>query len=135
VLCGSSNPADTCVAFVNGDSLVINGDKRFITGCPEYDTYVTFVRLDDVAGVKGIGAVVVEKDLPADPDEAAAAYATATMEALGGRVMAVCARGSTDALRSALKGLRPAAALTLEAHLDKLEREGRLPAGFRRAAG
>jgi glyoxylase-like metal-dependent hydrolase (beta-lactamase superfamily II) len=31
--------------------------------------------------------------------------------------------------------LRPAAALTLEAHLDKLEREGRLPAGIRRAAG
>ena len=31
--------------------------------------------------------------------------------------------------------LRPAAALTLEAHLDKLEREGRLPAGVERAAG
>jgi glyoxylase-like metal-dependent hydrolase (beta-lactamase superfamily II) len=28
--------------------------------------------------------------------------------------------------------LRPAAALTLEAHLDKLEREGRLPSGVRR---
>ncbi|WP_207922222.1 acyl-CoA dehydrogenase family protein [Saccharopolyspora terrae] len=47
-----------------GDSLVINGDKRFITGCPEYDTYVTFVRLDDTPGVKGIGAVVMEKGMP-----------------------------------------------------------------------
>ncbi|MEU7817630.1 acyl-CoA dehydrogenase family protein [Pseudonocardia sp. NPDC049154] len=47
-----------------GDTLVINGDKRFITGCPEYDTYVTFVRLDDRPGAKGIGAVVVEKGTP-----------------------------------------------------------------------
>jgi hypothetical protein len=30
--------------------------------------------------------------------------------------------------------LRPAAALTLEAHLDKLEREGRLPDGVERFA-
>lgn len=52
------------VARRDGDFLVINGDKRFITGCPEYDTYVTFVRLDDTPGMKGIGAVVVEKGTP-----------------------------------------------------------------------
>jgi alkylation response protein AidB-like acyl-CoA dehydrogenase len=52
------------VARRDGDELVINGDKRFITGCPEYDTYVTFVRLDGVPGAKGIGAVVVEKGAP-----------------------------------------------------------------------
>jgi alkylation response protein AidB-like acyl-CoA dehydrogenase len=44
-----------------GDTLVVNGTKRFITGAPEYDTYVTFVRLDGVPGGKGIGAVVAEK--------------------------------------------------------------------------
>jgi alkylation response protein AidB-like acyl-CoA dehydrogenase len=52
------------VAHRDGETLVINGDKRFITGCPEYDTYVTFVRLDDTPGMKGIGAVVVEKGTP-----------------------------------------------------------------------
>jgi glyoxylase-like metal-dependent hydrolase (beta-lactamase superfamily II) len=44
---------------------------------------------------------------------------------------------TTDALLDAVWDdapvvLRPAAALTLEAHLDKLEREGRLPAGVER---
>jgi alkylation response protein AidB-like acyl-CoA dehydrogenase len=52
------------VARRDGDSLVINGHKRFITGAPEYDTYVTFVRLGDVPGMKGIGAVVVDKGTP-----------------------------------------------------------------------
>jgi alkylation response protein AidB-like acyl-CoA dehydrogenase len=47
-----------------GDTLVVNGTKRFITGAPEYDTYVTFVRLDGVPGGKGIGAVVAEKGTP-----------------------------------------------------------------------
>ncbi len=63
------------------------------------------------AQAPAIGAVLVDKDLSSDSEEAAAAYATATMDAFGGRVMSVCARGSNDALRSALKGLRPAAAL------------------------
>jgi alkylation response protein AidB-like acyl-CoA dehydrogenase len=49
-------------AIPDGDVLVINGRKRFITGAPEYDTYVTFVRLNDTPGMKGIGAVVVEKE-------------------------------------------------------------------------
>jgi glyoxylase-like metal-dependent hydrolase (beta-lactamase superfamily II) len=37
-----------------------------------------------------------------------------------------------DVWHDAPEVLRPAAALTLEAHLDKLEREGRLPAGVER---
>jgi glyoxylase-like metal-dependent hydrolase (beta-lactamase superfamily II) len=37
-----------------------------------------------------------------------------------------------DVWNDAPEVLRPAAALTLEAHLDKLEREGRLPAGVER---
>lgn len=51
-------------AHRDGDSLILNGDKRFITGCPEYDTYVTFVRLDGATGAKAIGAVIVEKGTP-----------------------------------------------------------------------
>lgn len=51
-------------AVRDGEWLRINGSKRFITGAPEYDLYVTFVRLNGVEGMKGIGAVVVEKDAP-----------------------------------------------------------------------
>jgi alkylation response protein AidB-like acyl-CoA dehydrogenase len=48
-------------AVRDNDSLIINGAKRFITGAPESDLYVVFVRLDGIPGMKGIGAVVVEK--------------------------------------------------------------------------
>jgi alkylation response protein AidB-like acyl-CoA dehydrogenase len=51
-------------AEIRGDKIVINGEKRFVTGCPDYDTYVTFVRLGGIPGAKGIGAVVVEKGAP-----------------------------------------------------------------------
>jgi alkylation response protein AidB-like acyl-CoA dehydrogenase len=51
-------------ATVDGDDLIISGSKRFITGAPDYDLYVAFVRLNGVAGMKGIGAVVVEKETP-----------------------------------------------------------------------
>lgn len=47
-----------------GDEICINGRKRFITGAPDYDVYVVFVRLDEVEGMKGIGAVVVDKGTP-----------------------------------------------------------------------
>lgn len=51
-------------AEVRGDAVVINGSKRFITGAPIYDVYVTFVRLEDIPGMGGVGAVVVEKGAP-----------------------------------------------------------------------
>jgi len=51
-------------AVFDGDTLVINGEKRFITGAPEYDVYVVFVRLNGTPGMKGIGAVVLEKGTP-----------------------------------------------------------------------
>jgi alkylation response protein AidB-like acyl-CoA dehydrogenase len=51
-------------AIIDGDQLVINGSKRFITGAPDYDVYVVFVRINRVEGMKGIGAVVVDKGTP-----------------------------------------------------------------------
>lgn len=51
-------------ATARGDSLYLNGSKRFITGAPDYDVYVTFVRLNGTAGMRGVGAVVVEKGTP-----------------------------------------------------------------------
>lgn len=51
-------------ATFDGDDIVINGSKRFITGAPDYDVYVVFVRLNNVQGMKGVGAVVVDKPSP-----------------------------------------------------------------------
>ena len=51
-------------AVIEGDEIRIDGSKRFITGAPDYDVYVVFVRLNGIEGMKGIGAVVVDKDTP-----------------------------------------------------------------------
>ena len=51
-------------AVIDGGEIRIDGSKRFITGAPEYDVYVVFVRLDGIEGMKGIGAVVVDKGTP-----------------------------------------------------------------------
>jgi alkylation response protein AidB-like acyl-CoA dehydrogenase len=51
-------------ATVDGDEICINGSKRFITGAPDYDVYVVFVRLNEIEGMKGIGAVIVDKGVP-----------------------------------------------------------------------
>jgi alkylation response protein AidB-like acyl-CoA dehydrogenase len=51
-------------AVIEGDEIRIDGSKRFITGAPDYDIYVVFVRLNGIQGMKGIGAVVVDKDTP-----------------------------------------------------------------------
>ncbi|WP_329410374.1 acyl-CoA dehydrogenase family protein [Nocardia vinacea] len=51
-------------ATVDGDAIVLNGSKRFITGAPDNDLYITFVRLNGTPGMKGIGAVVAEKGTP-----------------------------------------------------------------------
>jgi len=48
-------------AVVDGDELIINGDKRFITGAPENELYAVFARFEDIPGAKGVGCVLVEK--------------------------------------------------------------------------
>ncbi|WP_181311720.1 acyl-CoA dehydrogenase family protein [Nocardioides campestrisoli] len=45
-------------------SLVLNGNKRWISNGGEADLYLVYCRLSDDPGAKGIGAVVVEKDAP-----------------------------------------------------------------------
>ena len=47
-------------ARLEGDEYVVNGRKNFVTGALVNDLHAVFVRFDDVAGAKGIGAVVVE---------------------------------------------------------------------------
>jgi alkylation response protein AidB-like acyl-CoA dehydrogenase len=51
-------------AIIEGDEIRLDGSKRFITGAPDYDVYIVFVRLNDIQGMKGIGAVVVDKGRP-----------------------------------------------------------------------
>ena len=51
-------------AVRDGDCLVLNGTKSFVTGSNVNDLNATFVRFDGVPGAKGIGAVVVDAALP-----------------------------------------------------------------------
>jgi alkylation response protein AidB-like acyl-CoA dehydrogenase len=47
---------------IDGDSVVVNGQKRWCSGAGHSDAYVVYCRLSDDAGAKGIGAVLVEKE-------------------------------------------------------------------------
>jgi butyryl-CoA dehydrogenase len=51
-------------AEVNGDTVRVNGTKRWCSGGGHSDGYVVYSRMSDAPGAKGIGAVYVEKDTP-----------------------------------------------------------------------
>ncbi len=51
-------------ARIEGDTIVLNGTKRWCSGGGHSDAYVVYCRLSDDAGAKGIGAVLVDKDAP-----------------------------------------------------------------------
>ena len=53
-----------CSAVLDGDEYVINGTKLFITNGREADTIVLIVLTDKNKGVKGISALIVEKETP-----------------------------------------------------------------------
>ena len=46
---------------MRGDTVVLNGTKRWCSGGGHADGYVVYCRLSDDAGAKGIGAVLVER--------------------------------------------------------------------------
>lgn len=46
----------------DGDSIVLDGVKRWCSGGGQAELYLVYVRLDDIVGAKGIGAAVVERD-------------------------------------------------------------------------
>lgn len=52
----------TTKAETNGDTVVVNGTKRWCSGAGHADAYVVYCRMSDEPGAKGIGAVLVEKD-------------------------------------------------------------------------
>ncbi|MBN8940780.1 MAG: acyl-CoA dehydrogenase family protein [Rhizobiales bacterium] len=51
-------------AVRQGDTLVLNGQKRWCSGAGHADGYVVYCRLSDEPGARGIGAVYVDKDTP-----------------------------------------------------------------------
>ena len=61
---GSALTDLTTRAEIRGDSIVINGTKRWCSGGGHADAYVVYCRMADLPGAKGIGAVYVEKDAP-----------------------------------------------------------------------
>ena len=50
------------LATLERGKIIINGQKRWCSGAGHSDAYVVYVRMSDVPGAKGIGAVLVEKD-------------------------------------------------------------------------
>jgi alkylation response protein AidB-like acyl-CoA dehydrogenase len=59
----AANELTTAAAF-DGDTVVLTGSKRWITGAGERDLYLVFARFDDVPGAVGVGAVLVPADTP-----------------------------------------------------------------------
>ena len=51
-------------ARIDGDSIVIDGAKRWCSGAGHSEGYAVFCKLSDAPGAKGIGAVFVEKGTP-----------------------------------------------------------------------
>lgn len=54
----------TTRAVHEGDTVTLNGTKRWCSGGGHSDGYVVYCRMSDAPGAKGIGAVYVEKDTP-----------------------------------------------------------------------
>jgi len=61
---GSALTDLTTRATIEGDQVVLNGQKRWCSGAGHSDTYVVYCRLSEAKGAKGIGAVLVEKGTP-----------------------------------------------------------------------
>ncbi len=54
----------TTKAVPDGNGYIVNGYKRWTSGGGHSDYYVTYCRFTDDPGAKGIGAILLEKDMP-----------------------------------------------------------------------
>lgn len=59
---GSALTDLTTTARIEGDVVVVQGQKRWCSGAGHADAYVVYARMSDEPGAKGIGAVLVEKN-------------------------------------------------------------------------
>jgi len=49
-------------AHIEGDEIVLTGQKRWCSGGGHSDLYIVYCRFDNESGAKGIGAILVEKE-------------------------------------------------------------------------
>ncbi len=49
---------------LQGNQIILNGQKRWCSGAGHSEAYVVYCRLSDAPGAQGIGAVLVEKGVP-----------------------------------------------------------------------
>jgi len=61
---GSDAAALTCSAYVDGDDVVLNGAKTWISNGGIADFYIVFARTAEAAGARGISAFIVETGTP-----------------------------------------------------------------------
>jgi len=61
---GSDVAALSCAAGMDGDSVVLNGEKTWISNGGIADFYVVFARTGEAAGSRGISAFIVDADTP-----------------------------------------------------------------------
>jgi alkylation response protein AidB-like acyl-CoA dehydrogenase len=61
---GSAATDMTTRGRIDGDTVVVNGVKRWCSGAGHAEQYLVYLRLSDTRGAKGIGAVIVGKDTP-----------------------------------------------------------------------
>ena len=52
----------TTTATVDGEEIVLSGQKRWSSGAGHSHYYITYCRFDGIDGAKGVGAVLVEKE-------------------------------------------------------------------------
>jgi alkylation response protein AidB-like acyl-CoA dehydrogenase len=61
---GSAATDMRTTAVKEGDHYRIRGSKRWVSNAGHAELYLLYVRMEDVPGAKGIGAVIVERDMP-----------------------------------------------------------------------
>lgn len=61
---GSDVAALQCAATVDGDQVVLNGEKTWISNGGIADFYVVFARTGDAPGARGISAFIIDADTP-----------------------------------------------------------------------
>ena len=59
---GSALTDLTTKAVIEGNTVTVNGSKRWCSGAGHAEAYVVYCRLSDAPGAKGIGAVVVPRE-------------------------------------------------------------------------
>jgi butyryl-CoA dehydrogenase len=61
---GSDAASQKTVAIEDGDAFILNGSKIFITNASVARTFLVFCLTDPPAGVRGISALILDRDMP-----------------------------------------------------------------------